>query len=296
MKKKLLVAVLSAFLVIMLLVMLSLALSRYTLKNTVYSVISDKVTEKIKIVQLSDLHLSNFGKNNSRLINNVLQKEPDVILMTGDMVNDDSEEFSQITELVDKLCEAAPLYYSLGNHETAVIESHGDGFLDDIRDAGAVVLEKEYVDVKINGNDVRIGGTSGYGLYVPFWEASYGKDAEEWSADESFLEQRFLLEFENTDALKILMLHKPAATTLWSESGYYDVDLVLSGHTHGGQIVLPFVGGLYAPEEGLFPKYEYGRFDFNGVTTIVSSGLGNDTLIPRINNVPEIVEVTIGRE
>jgi len=271
-----------------------LLISKYALRVTSYRIVSDKVLSPFKIVNLSDLHSTCFGKNNIRLINKVSEEKPDIICMTGDSVSSTDTDFSVTTDLVSSLKSIAPVYVSLGNHETDLSESELSRFISEIESAGGTVLEKEYVDVVINGNDVRIGGTSGYALWMEFWEDSYGKKYIDYWDDDSFSEQRFLLDFQDTDAYKILLLHRPESATLfWADKGWYDVDLVLSGHTHGGHIRLPFIGGLYAPEEGWFPKYEYGHFNKNGVDVIISAGLGNSEGLPRFNNIPEIVSVTV---
>lgn len=146
--------------------------------------------------------------------------------------------------------------------------------------AGAVVLEKEYVDTKIAGQEVRIGGA--YGYLLP----------EDWK-DGS--EQRFLEAFVQTDRLKILLSHVPEGLLLWKSMEYWDVDLVFSGHVHGGQVRVPFVGGLFDPEEGFFPMYTRGMFSCGNGTMILSAGLGSSRGIPRINNLPEIVVCDIVR-
>ena len=272
----------------------SLLLSKYSLRVTEYRLNSCIKGHSIRIVNLSDLHSATFGEGNSRLIEKVADESPDIICMTGDSVSSTDTDFSVATDLVGALKSIAPVYVSLGNHETDLPESELNRFISEVESAGGTVLEKEYVDVVINGNDVRIGGTSGYALWMEFWEDSYGKKYIDYWDDDSFSEQRFLLDFQDTDAYKILLLHRPESPTLfWADKGWYDVDLVLSGHTHGGHIRLPFIGGLYAPEEGWFPKYEYGHFNKNGVDVIISAGLGNSEGLPRFNNIPEIVSVTI---
>jgi len=245
-------------------------------------------------VHLSDLHSACFGVANSRLISKVEEQKPDIICFTGDTVSSDEEDFSVAADLVKELVKVAPVYISLGNHETDLSDKLLENFITEMTDSGATVLEKEYIDTEINGNKVRIGGTSGYGLSVSFWEASYCKNAADYWDDDSFSEQRFLMDFQDTDSYKILLLHRSEAATLfWADNGWYNVDLVLSGHTHGGQVRLPFIGGLYAPEEGYFPDYEYGYFKKNDCDIIISAGLGTGHGIPRINNIPEIVVVDI---
>ena len=279
---------------ILLAIFISLYVSKFSLKVKNYDLNSEINNVFLRIVNLSDLHSATFGEGNSRLIEKVADERPDIICMTGDSVSSTDTDFSVATNLVGALKIIAPVYVSLGNHETDLSESELSRFISEVESAGGTVLEKEYVDVVINGKDVRIGGTSGYALWMEFWEDSYGKKYIDYWDDDSFSEQRFLLDFQDTDAYKILLLHRPESPTLfWADKGWYDVDLVLSGHTHGGHIRLPFIGGLYAPEEGWFPKYEYGHFNKNGVDVISSAGLGNSEGLPRFNNIPEIVSVTV---
>ena len=275
-------------------VLISFLLSKYALKITGYRIEGQNIYNDVKFVNLSDLHSSTFGNNNSRLIDKVAKEEPDIICLTGDTVSSSDTDFDTATGLVNELKKIAPVYLSLGNHETDLSNEELERFICEVEAAGGIVLEKEYVDLKIKGNDLRIGGTSGYGLWMEFWEDSYGKKYIDYWDDDSFSEQRFLLDFQDTDSYKVLLLHRPESPTLfWADNGWYDVDLVLSGHTHGGHIRLPFIGGLYAPEEGWFPEYEYGHFNKYGVDVIISAGLGSGEGLPRFNNIPEIVSVTI---
>ncbi len=270
-----------------------LLITKYTFKITHYEFDSPKVEDSIKIVQLSDLHGKSFGKENKRLIEAVSGESPDLIFMTGDMYGADESDYRQILRLISDMRNIAPVYFSLGNHEELYIWKYGKDCLSEIEEAGAVLCEKNCVDVDVNGNRVRIGGTIGYALEVKFWEASFGKKAYKNYFDESFAEQRYMLQFEKTEALKLLLLHRPEGPTLWAKDGWYDVDFVFSGHTHGGIVRIPGVGGLISPEEGFWPEYDYGLYSMNGVNTVISSGLGNSALVPRINNTPEIVSVKI---
>lgn len=273
--------------------LISLFLSKYALRVTEYE-LKGNVKGDLRIVILSDLHSSVFGRDNERLVNKVKSCDSDLICLTGDTVNSDDSDFSVAADLTRRLSEIAPVYVSLGNQETSLSPELLDRFISVMTDAGAVVLEKEYRDLTINGTDVRIGGTSGYALALKFWQDTYNKKVIDSFEDESFSEQRFMLGFQNTDSYKILLLHRPEAATLfWADDGWYDVDLVLSGHTHGGQARFPFIGGLYAPEEGLFPKCEYGYFRKNDCDIIISAGLGGGKDMPRFNNIPEIVVINV---
>lgn len=261
--------------------LVSLILSQKYLIVRQYTYQNPKIAIPIRAVQLTDLHNYQYGRNNQRLIAKIQKQKPDVIFMTGDMLNEDEDRTDILLHLVREACAIAPVYFSLGNHEGGYEKTYGEGDLtEQLEAAGAVVLEKEYVDTKIAGQEVRIGGS--YGYLLP----------EDW-VDGS--EQRFLEAFVQTDRLKILLSHVPEGLLLWKSMEYWDVDLIFSGHVHGGQVRVPFVGGLFDPEEGFFPTYTRGMFSSGNGTMILSAGLGSSRGIPRVNNLPEIVVCDIVR-
>ena len=261
--------------------LVSLILSQKCLIVRQYTYRNPKIAAPIRAVQLTDLHNYQYGRDNQRLIAKIQKQKPDVIFMTGDMLNEDEDRTDILLHLVREACAIAPVYFSLGNHEVGYEKTYGEGDLtEQLEAAGAVVLEKEYVDTKIAGQEVRIGGV--YGYLLP----------EDW---EDGSEQRFLEAFVQTDRLKILLSHVPEGLLLWKSMEYWDVDLVFSGHVHGGQVRVPFVGGLFDPEEGFFPMYTRGIFSCGTGTLILSAGLGSSRGIPRVNNLPEIVVCDIVR-
>ncbi len=238
----------------------------------------------IRILQLTDLHNAQFGKHNSKLIEKVRQQHPDIIVMTGDMLNRENERTDIVTNLITALVDIAPVYYGLGNHEYAFMNSFDKDLIKILTDAGAIVVDNDYVDVDINGNQLRIGGYMGY-YRIPGMTVT--------SEDEKNKQLKFFDDFENTNRYKILINHIP---TTWLDWGYndYPVDLVFSGHYHGGQIVLPFIGPLFAPYIGFNPPYAKGVYKWKYATCILSAGLGDEyAYIPRINNPPEIVGVDL---
>ena len=225
-----------------------------------------------KIVFLSDIH-------NSTVDTTVISKEkPDLIAVSGDIINSDCTDLSIATTLLERLALIAPTYVSLGNHELEYEEQTGEDIAAIFEKTGAVVLDKKFMDVEINNKSVRVGGIYGYCL-----PERYNHDNED--------EIVFLREFEDTDSYKILLSHLPYSWTHYGISEDYDIDLVLAGHTHGGQIMLPFGGGLYDPEFGFFPGKVSGRFDCNDTTVIVSNGIGSaNEFLPRLTK-PEIVVI-----
>lgn len=238
----------------------------------------------IRIVQLTDLHNSQFGKKNSDLTKLVKEQHPDIIVMTGDMLNCDEEDTIVVTELIQSLALIAPVYYGYGNHEYTWMEKRAKYLRQILTDAGAIVVDNNYIDVDLNGNQLRIGGYMAY-YRIP---GMYKHTAEEEQAEYAFFDA-----FEDTDRFKILLNHIP---TQWVDWGYtqHPVDLVFSGHYHGGQWVLPGIGGVYVPYIGFNPPFTKGIFEGEYATCVLSSGLGNEyDYLPRINNPPEIVVVDL---
>lgn len=225
-----------------------------------------------KIILLTDVH------NRSVDTTVIEQEKPDFIAVSGDIITSDCTDLSIATTLLERLALVAPTYVSLGNHEVEYEERTGEDIAAIFEETGVIVLDKKYVDVEINSKSVRVGGIYGYCL-----PERYNQDNED--------EIDFLREFEDTDSYKILLNHLPYSWTHYGISEDYDIDLVLSGHTHGGQIILPFVGGLYDPEFGFFPGKVSGRFEGSNTTVIVSNGIGSaNEILPRLNK-PEIVVI-----
>ena len=251
------------------------------LTTAFYSIEAD-VSKAIRIVQLTDLHSYEHGEQNEELIALVKAIDPDLILMTGDMVDKNDESPSAVIELVSALSAEAPLYYGYGNHETEWQNRHTEDLAEILSEAGAIVVNGEYIDTEINGQPIRIGGYPGYYRYPGMMYAS----DEQTQADIAFAD-----DFENTDRYKILLCHIPTVWLDWNKIDEFPVDLVLSGHYHGGQIRIPLVGGLYAPYVGLFPEYTKGVFEGETAVCVLSAGLVNSCI--RLNNPPEIVVIDL---
>lgn len=263
---------------------ISLSTSAHALTTTHYTLSSTTISS-LRIVQLTDLHNSVFGEENSRLIDAVRDQSPDLILLTGDLLNSDEQCTDIATDLIAKLCDIAPVYFSNGNHEIEYKENYGVDIGELYREAGAVVLEKEYQDITVKNQKIRLGGI--YGYCLP------GKYLETGEADPE--ETAFLEEFQDTDLPKILMCHMPVCWMINGSLDDWDVDYVFAGHVHGGEVILPFVGGLYGPDLGWLPGKLQGLYSSeNGEKTLVlSRGLGTNESIPRFNNIPEVMVVDI---
>ena len=183
------------------------------------------------------------------------------------------------------LKDTAPIYYALGNHEIDYMENGHPELTEELEAAGAVVLDKEYVDVEVDGIQIRLGGMYDYAFGLN------GNNDASSAPDDT---RSFLEDFQNTDRLKIMLAHRPDSFIFGDASKVWDVDLVISGHNHGGQVVLPFLGGLYGGDQGFFPEYVHGMYEKDNFQMLVTSGLGSDRQkLPRFNNPPEIAVLEI---
>ena len=264
---------------------MSVLQSMNALTTTHYALSSSTMEQPLRVLQLSDLHNNEFGEGNSDLVEMCVEQKPDIILLTGDLINMNEPDTDVAAGLIAALTDIAPVYVSLGNHEIESEQNFGTDCSAIFEEAGAVVFDREYVDITVNGQDIRIGGIYGYCLPAKFLKTNEA-DPEECA---------FLTDFQDTDRYTILMCHMPVCWMINEGLDEWDIDCVFLGHTHGGQIILPFIGGLYAPDMGFFPGDVHGAFHSKDNTKhlILSRGLSDGTWIPRINNRPEIVTVEI---
>lgn len=195
----------------------------------------------------------------------------------------DQTDVQELLRLIERLHEIAPVYFAPGNHELEYMQTD-TSLLTQVTEAGAVIVNDSYVDVTIAGQPLRIGGTMGHAFY-------FGRSEEEFSSSPEY---QFLKAFEDTDVPKICLAHMPDTFIFNGAYNLWNVDLVLSGHTHGGLIRLPFIGGMYAPMQGWFPEYDRGYFRLGEhMQMLISAGLSGHGMIPRINNPPEIVVIDL---
>lgn len=268
-------------LVLAVMIAVSAMLSTWDLAVSRYTIAATQIEVPIRIVQLTDLHNSEFGDGNSRLIRKVADQEPDLILITGDLLNQNEERTDIAEELIAGLCEIAPVYVSYGNHE-ATYEKNFDADLRSVYTAaGATVLEFDWEDVQVNGQTLRLGGIYGYCLPG---ELEKSGEARKKECD-------FLRDFQDTENYTVLLCHMPVSWIQYGSLESWNVDCVLSGHAHGGQVCIPWIGGLWAPDQGWFPGRESGLYwsEDGERAMVLSRGLGNTERLPRINNIPEIL-------
>ena len=239
--------------------------------------------ESVRIVVLADLHEKEFGPENETLIDAISSLDPDIICMVGDMQNSHDGNPDIVVHLVSTLTKRYPVYFCYGNHEAGWERNFNQSFGNLMTEAGAVVLDGEYVDTTLKGKEVRIGGFMGYYRFTGMLKT-----------ENPGRYNRFFAAFEDTDRYKILLNHIPTQWIDWGHMDDFNVDLVFCGHYHGGQMVLPFVGPLYAPYIGFRPPYVKGMFEGKNATVILSAGLGNEYwFVPRVNNPPELTVVDL---
>ena len=211
----------------------------------------------------------------------VKEQNPDFIAVCGDMVNRGDPDTTKMKDVLKKLADIAPTYCCLGNHERDNAAEFGTDFKSEIDSTGAVLLDDEYIKFTKNGKSVLIGGMSDYPYYEFYTPEDDVPSRTLW---EEFAEKA-------KDNFTILLHHQPEYIA--EDAKKTDIDLIVCGHTHGGQIQLPFIGGVIAPYQCLFPKYDNGEFDLDGTKMIVCAGLSNHVFIPRINNQVEIGVINI---
>ena len=277
---KILVIILS---ILILACLASIGVSYNWLTVSHFTVQSSKISEPFRIVLISDLHEHQFGRGNEKLAEKIREQSPDLIIIDGDMINGDSENADTAVELVRALKETAPVYYSFGNHEYSYMEAGHEDLTEELEAAGAVVLNYQSIDIDVKGNPVRLGG-----LY------EYGFETGMQSEEENERAVPYLEEYADTDRYFIMCAHRPESFYPWDMADQWGIDLVLSGHLHGGQVIIPGVGGLYNSLDGFFPKFDYGQYKLGDSDMVITRGLGsNPKMLPRFNNPPEIAVVEV---
>ena len=242
-----------------------------------YEIVSDRIPKEFdgfRIAQVSDLHNTEFGEGNSKLIGLLSQTEPDIIVLTGDLIDSRQTDIEIALSFARDAMKIAPVYFVSGNHEARVSEY--EDLKMGLAEAGVIVLENQKVEITRDGEAITL-----MGIDDPSFQESYlFGDAE------SVAKQAIEMLQSESDGYTVLLSHRPELFELYVKTG---MDLVFCGHAHGGQFRLPFLGGLVAPNQGFFPEYDAGLFSEGITNMIVSRGVGNSIIPIRFNNRPEII-------
>lgn len=238
----------------------------------------------LRIVHLSDLHNMRFGKKQARLLEKVAALTPDLIVLTGDLADKrrtKDERFLPARELAEGLVKIAPVYAVMGNHETE--KDRVKGMTAVLTACGVTVLHNTAVPVLFNGCAFTILGAADI---AESW-ALFPEDEEKGNAAH---EKTLTALCSQTDGFSILLSHRPHLIPMYQAC---KTPLIFSGHAHGGQVRLPFIGGLFAPQQGIFPRYTAGVHDLGNAHLIISRGLGNSRFPFRVFNRPEIISAEL---
>lgn len=237
-----------------------------------------------KIVHLSDLHNKSFGKGQKRLIDVIREASPDMIAITGDLVDRRQYREDISMELIREAVKIGPVYYVTGNHEWW--SGKYEELEPKLRAQGVTILDDKSMMIHRRDEWVYIIGVDDAAKTIREY-----KGKKEWGVLEESLE--IAMRDAQKGPFKILLSHRPEKMDLYEK---IEVDLVLSGHVHGGQWRIPGVGGLLAPGQGFFPKYDGGLYGKGRTTMVVSRGLGNSIIPIRLFNRPEIIMITLRSE
>lgn len=251
-----------------------------SLTITAHEISSEKIPQNFdgyEIMQISDLHNVKSSKLTGDLISRIKENSPDIAVITGDTIDSRHTDTEAALDVVRRISEVCPVYYVAGNHEARIDEY--ETFAEDLADMGVHILSNGAEQIKIGDESINI-----VGIDDPDFAHEFGVEDSVIAA--SFLEG---IEYDKGN-YTVLLSHRPELIDAYSQAG---VDLVFSGHAHGGQIRLPFVGGLIAPDQGLLPEYTSGAYEKGDTVMVVSRGIGNSIFPLRINNRPELVSVTL---
>ena len=256
---------------------------------TKYTISNEKIPEEFngfKIVQLSDFHSQGYRNTTEDIINKVKHINPDIIVMTGDMVSWDMEDIDEVKVLIKSLVELYPIYYIDGNHEhLAEILRPGKyvAFIEFMKELGVTTIKNDYIEIYKGDKSINL-----YGINLPL-DGATGLYVNKFQLEKNYVEKT--LPEANEEKFNILLAHTPTFIKQYSQWG---ADLVLCGHMHGGIVRIPFTNiGLLSPERTIFPKYAAGKFKVNGSIMIVNRGIGGSSFELRLFNNPEITVITL---
>ena len=266
-----------AIVTVLILLIIWIAYGNTDLEIYKYNVKSEDIPsefDNFRILQISDLHNAEFGENNEKLLLMLKQADADIIAITGDMIDSRNTDVDVAISFAQKAVNIAPVYYVNGNHESRVSGEY-EKLKQGLTDAGVTILENSSADITIGDETITL-----IGINDPTFCMEFVDDTMEQN-----IAHQLVNGIPDNDNYKVLLAHRPEYFDVYAGN----VDLVLSGHAHGGQFRIPFIGGLVAPGQGFFPEYYEGSHIKENTEMIVSRGIGNSIIPFRINNKPEII-------
>ncbi|MFV0498490.1 MAG: metallophosphoesterase [Bacilli bacterium] len=241
----------------------------------VYRIDENKINDDINIIHISDFHSL---KKYQEVIYQTINANPDLITLTGDIYTN-SDNYEETVNFIHELVGIANVYYVNGNND--VTTNKYNNFINEISKLGVVVLQDEKIDITINSQQIRIIGLSDNPFSTIFNDNRSNAKAISKVLEKNISEKHY----------NIVLSHRPQYFTQFVESG---ADIVLTGHTHGGMVLIPFINqGLIAPDQGIFPEYDYGKFSKKNTTMIINSGCKTEYYIPRLYNPKEVVKIEL---
>ena len=277
-KKFIFLAVVAAVLITL---VIWIAWGNTALELNTYTVTSARLPEIFdgyRIAHVSDLHNAEMGEDNEKLLTMLREADPDMIAITGDLIDSRNTNVEIALQFAQEAMKIAPCYYVSGNHEARVNEY--EELKTGLISAGVIILEDTQTEISIEGQTITL-----IGVNDPSFQTDYL-----FGDSETVMNSKLTELHTDGEAFTILLSHRPELFDVYAE---HDVDLVLSGHAHGGQFRLPFIGGVVAPNQGLFPEYDAGIYTDGNTNMLVSRGVGNSILPFRINNRPEVILIEL---
>ncbi len=273
-------------------VLLTIAVLLSIYYNSRFQIVSYDLIENkafLKIVFVSDLHSATYGVKNEKLIRSIEEEHPDLILIGGDMfVKDPEPDMSVAFSFIKEIVKLAPVYYANGNHEKKVMEYWKESkevfanYKRELEQLGVTYLVNESSTITYQGRTIEIIG-------LDLELRDYRKIWHKYELKKEEIKKMVPARKSSTD-YRILLAHNPRYFRLYQT---LDVNLVLSGHVHGGIMILPILGGVIAPDLRLFPKYDFGLFQGGNTKMILSKGLGVHSIKFRIFNIPELTVIQL---
>ena len=267
--------------ILLLIVIILISAFDNRLKIVNYNLKTTKVSSPVKLALVADLHSCLYGEKQSKLIDSIDKFKPDAVLLAGDIFDDFNESVNSYV-LIDDIVKKYKTYYVSGNEEWYTRKMYD--YLEYLENAGVLVLRGDSDILKVDDTSIVISG-----IDDPFVNThdSFHTRYEE--------QLKIVGDKLNSEYYNVLLAHRPELAKEYFE---YDFDLVLSGHTHGGQVRIPFIlNGLYVPNQGFKPELAGGLYDFDNKKLIISRGLSRETTdVPRIFNRPELVFVSLTNE